>query len=352
MLKEMSTEVKVGIFVVLGFLVLAYMTVNIEKIRFGKAVGYKIYAKFDSAAGLVKNSDVRIAGVQVGMVEHIELDTETKKAKVTLRFPLQITLPVDSLAFVKSEGLLGEKYIEIQSGSLKDKPIQQGDEIKQGASPVDMNQLFGQLSSVAADVKGVTHSLNRALGGEEGERYLKRIFDDMGEITSDLKTTVRENREDFTIIMGNLEDITREMAGISSKARDTFSAIDVLVNRVEDGEGTLGMLMADNSLYDQTRDTMANLNKITERVEDGEGTLGMLLADESLFEETRDTLESLKRIAKNIEHGEGTLGKLVTDEALYAEAKKAVKKVNKATEAMADQIPFSILGTVLGPVLR
>lgn len=62
-MKKMSTELKVGIFVVLALVVLAYMTVHTDKIRFGRAVGYKITAMLDSAAGLVKNSDVRIVGV-------------------------------------------------------------------------------------------------------------------------------------------------------------------------------------------------------------------------------------------------------------------------------------------------
>ena len=84
-MKKMSAEMKVGIFVVLGLLVLAYMTVNIEKIRVGRAAGYKIHTMLNSAAGLVKNSPVRIAGVQVGRVEDIAL--EAGKAKVTLRLP-------------------------------------------------------------------------------------------------------------------------------------------------------------------------------------------------------------------------------------------------------------------------
>ncbi|MFH1625595.1 MAG: MlaD family protein [Pseudomonadota bacterium] len=264
-MKKMSTEVKVGLFVFLGILVLAYMTINIEKIKVGRAVGYRIYTKLDSAAGLVKNSPVRIAGVEVGRVEDIAL--EAGKAKVVLRLPGQITLPVDSLAFVKSQGLLGEKYIEIQPGSSKDVFIRQGGQIKQGASPVDMDQLFSQMSYVAADIKGVTSSLNRVLGGAEGERSLRKTLDNITEITTDLNTTVKENRERFTTIMTNFERLSGDLAGVSAKAGDTFNTIDRVVKRIEDGKGTLGGLVADRSLYDQTTGAMASINSIAKRIE-------------------------------------------------------------------------------------
>ncbi|MFH2012252.1 MAG: MlaD family protein [Pseudomonadota bacterium] len=315
-MNKMSTEIKVGIFVILGILVLAYMTVNIEKIRIGKAVGYRIYTKLDSASGLVKNSPVRIAGVEVGRVEMITL--EDGKAKVSLRLPFQMLLPVDSLAFVKSEGLLGEKYIEIQTGSSKDVLAHQNAEIRQGASQVDMDQIFAQVSSVATDIKGITSSLNRVLGGKEGEESLKKTFENIQEVTNELNITVKQNREKFSTVMSNFEKISGDLVGVSAKAEDAFTTIDKVVKKIDKGEGTLGKLMSDKSLYDQSKGAMTSLNNI----------------------------------AKKIEKGEGTLGKLTTDETLYTEAKKAIKKVGKAGEGLQEQTPVTVLGTVLGTVLK
>ena len=378
-MKKMSPEVKVGIFVVVGILVLAYMTVNIEKIRVGRAVGYKIYARLDSAAGLVKNSPVRIAGVQVGRVEDIVLDAG--KAKATMRLPVQTTLPIDSLAFVKSEGLLGEKYIEIKPGLFKDIFIEPNGEIKQGASLVDVDQLVGQLSSVATDIKGVTHSLNRVLGGEKGEQTLRKILDNVEEMTTDLNAVVKENRSRFSAVMINFENLTRDLAGVSASAGDTFTTINKIAGRIDNGEGTLGRLLTDDSLYDltrgamaslnniagkidngegtlgklvsddslyyQTRDMMASISKMTNKIEGGEGTLGRLMSDDSLYKEASEAMASLNKTAKRIERGEGTLGKLTTDESLYAETKKTIVKAGKAMDGLQEQFPITILGTVL-----
>ncbi|MFA4910908.1 MAG: mammalian cell entry protein, partial [Desulfobacteria bacterium] len=87
-------------------------------------------------------------------------------------------------------------------------------------------------------------------------------------------------------------------------------------------------------------------------IDDGEGTLGKLVTDKTLYDQSKDAMTSLNNIAKKIEKGEGTLGKLVTDETLYTETKKAIKKVNKAAEGLQEQTPVTVLGTVLGTVLR
>ena len=112
-MKSVATETKVGIFVVLGILVLTYFTVRVGQITV-REVGYRIHTHVESAAGLDKNSPVRIAGVEVGKVEEVSL--EGLKAKVTIHLPFKVKLPKGSKVFVKSAGLLGEKYIEIIPG--------------------------------------------------------------------------------------------------------------------------------------------------------------------------------------------------------------------------------------------
>ena len=84
-MKRKSTEIWVGIFVVIGILLLVLMTLKIEKFQIGKETGYLLNIYFDSAAGLAQNSPVRVAGVRVGDVEKVAL--EKGKAKVTFHLP-------------------------------------------------------------------------------------------------------------------------------------------------------------------------------------------------------------------------------------------------------------------------
>ncbi|MBU1206602.1 MAG: mammalian cell entry protein, partial [Proteobacteria bacterium] len=101
------------------------------------------------------------------------------------------------------------------------------------------------------------------------------------------------------------------------------------------------------------------LKKVSEQIEKGEGTLGKLVKDDTLYTETKatmveakETLANLNKVSKQIESGEGTLGKLVKDDALYDETKKAIKSVNKAAEGIQEVTPVTVLGVILGTVIR
>ena len=280
-----------------------------------------------------------------------EIILVNSKAKVTLRLPLQMKVPVDSLVFVKSEGLLGEKYIEIKPG-LKEDFLAPNGEIRQGDSMVDIDHFFNQMNSVASDMKRVTASLNKVFGGREGERSLKNTFDSVEDLTANLSDQVRENKVRFNRILAHFEEITDDLTGVSENLDDTFDTINSVVNKIDNEEGLLGKLVADEFLYEQTKDVIKNLNRITLKIERGEGTIGRLVADRSLYDQGRDAIESLKKITERIERGEGTIGKLTSDDTLYTETKKAIKKVNKTAEGIQEQTPVTVLGTVLGIVLN
>jgi len=114
-MKKKSTEVWVGVFVVVGIFLLILMTLKIGEFQVGEKIGYPLHIYFDTAAGLEPNSQVRIAGVRLGEVEKVML--ESGKAKVKFRIPSDVVLYKDAKAYLKSEGFLGEKYIEITPGT-------------------------------------------------------------------------------------------------------------------------------------------------------------------------------------------------------------------------------------------
>jgi phospholipid/cholesterol/gamma-HCH transport system substrate-binding protein len=90
------------------------------------------------------------------------------------------------------------------------------------------------------------------------------------------------------------------------------------------------------------------LKNISETIERGEGTLGKLIKDESLYRDVKETIQSVKGIAEKVEKGEGTLGKLVSDDKLMKEAEKTMKKIQKAAESIDEQTPITVLGTLIG----
>src|SRR5512134_63053 len=110
----MSREAKVGIFVLLGILFLTYFTFRVSKWGGIARGGYDLTVEFDSAAGLEPKADVKMAGVPIGKVEQLKL--EGTRARLVLRIEEGVSIPGDSAASIQSQGLLGEKYVEILPG--------------------------------------------------------------------------------------------------------------------------------------------------------------------------------------------------------------------------------------------
>jgi phospholipid/cholesterol/gamma-HCH transport system substrate-binding protein len=375
-MKSIGTETKVGIFVVLGILVLTYFTVRVGRIAV-REEGYRAYSYVESAAGLDKNSPVRIAGVEVGKVETIKL--EGLKAKITMLLPFNLKLPLGSKVYVKSAGLLGEKYVEIAPGTDTEF-IKAGGLIEEGGPSADVDRVLTQLSNIGGDIQRVTRSLGNVLGGEEGEKSIKELVTgaketmvnlqhitqtiDRGEGTlgklvkddklyaevKDTMTNLRQVTEGIEKGEGTLGKLVKDEA-LYNDAKATMANLKKVSDQIESGEGTLGKLVKDEALYNDTKATMASLKKVSEQIESGEGSLGKLVKDESLYNETKATMANLNKISEQIEKGEGTLGKLAKDEALYDDTRRAVKSVQKAADGISEVTPVTVLSVVLGLVI-
>ncbi len=333
-MKKKRSELWVGVFVVIGILLLGFMTLKIERFEIGKKAGYLLHIYFDTVAGLDRDAPVRVAGVHVGSVERVELDQG--KAKVTFRIPHHMVLYRDSKAYLKSEGFLGEKYIEIVPGTPSSGKVEEGGMIEQGASPADVEQFLTNMSAIRDDVKEIVKPLSEVLKAVDTKKVEKVI----------------QNIDKFS---GQLPGIATESKETLQKVKGAFARIEDIGEKVKKGEGTLGKLISDEAIYQDARvavekvkEAAETLKNVSEKIEKGEGTLGKLIQDESLYQEAKETLQTVKGIAEKVEKGEGTLGKLVNDDALAKETEKTLKKVQKAAEGVQEQTPITVLGTIIG----
>jgi phospholipid/cholesterol/gamma-HCH transport system substrate-binding protein len=353
-MKKMGTETKVGIFVLLGIIVLAFMTVTVGKFHLGKEAGYRIYALFDSAAGLDRNSPVRIAGVHVGTVERVFL--EGGKAKVTLRIPPDVKLFEDAKAYLMSEGLLGERYIEISPGSEEKPRLRDEGVIPQGAPPVTLDQVLSRLSGIGEDMKGVLAPLGQILQGIDPEKvgHVVSNFETFSRDLPPLVADARDTLNNFKNISGKLERGEGTLGKLISDEeayrdiKKTLVAIRDVAEKVQRGEGTLGKLISDEEAYQDLKKTLVALRGIAEKVQKGEGTLGKLISDDGAYQDAKATLANLRHLSEKLERGEGVLGRLITDEQLGREVEKTVKRVQEAAEGVREQNPVTALGILLG----
>ncbi|MBW2570261.1 MAG: MCE family protein [Deltaproteobacteria bacterium] len=123
-MSKISAEAKVGVFVVIGMIILGYMSMKVGKFTFGRAAGYDVKVYFDSVSGLAEDVQVEVAGVEVGRVRKISL--EKGKALVVLKINSDVMLTKDVKAVIRTKGILGDKYVELIQGSSAAPLIQDG----------------------------------------------------------------------------------------------------------------------------------------------------------------------------------------------------------------------------------
>jgi phospholipid/cholesterol/gamma-HCH transport system substrate-binding protein len=321
-----TLETRLGIFFALA-LVATILTIElIGGLDFFKG-GYRVRALFDNVQELKPGDPVRMAGVDIGHVEDVALgDT---KVEVTLKLDKRAKVRTDSRATIKFTGLLGQNVVAITFGTPT-APLAEEGATLETTEQTDLSTLMAKLEGVAAGVENMT----RNFSGENFQNLL-------GPFTDFLK----ENSPRLTAILGNMQTISSQIA---------------------DGKGTVGKLIADETLYTtalgavtnldatavevrglltQAKSAVGDMQSVIGQINTGQGTLGKLARDEALYRETTSAMTNLREIFEKINRGDGSVGKLVNDESFYKNAKMTLQKVEKATEGLEDQGPLSILGT-------
>ena len=142
-MKKYTMETIVGIFVVFGLLCVGYMTVKLGKVNILGDSSYSLIANFTSVAGLRIGNPVNILGIDVGRVERIAMDQVNQKAIVEIRIKKGIKVYDDAIVSIKTEGLIGDKYLNIDPGGggnlLGDKGV-----IADTQAAVDIQELISK----------------------------------------------------------------------------------------------------------------------------------------------------------------------------------------------------------------
>jgi phospholipid/cholesterol/gamma-HCH transport system substrate-binding protein len=139
--RRSALDLSVGLFLVLGLLAVAWLSMNLGRVDLLGGRGYVVNADFPSVGGLKVGSPVEIAGVQIGSVNGIHLVDD--QARVVMSIRSGITLQEDSIASIKTKGLIGEKFIRISPGG-SDRAIPPNGKIREVEPPVDLEDLLSK----------------------------------------------------------------------------------------------------------------------------------------------------------------------------------------------------------------
>ena len=142
-MKKYSKETVVGIFVVIGLLCITYMAVNLGNVGFIGENAYSLYGKFNTVTGLREGNPVNMLGLEVGRVQKFTMDQENQQVVVEFKIDKNIEVYDDAIASIKTEGLIGDKFVAIDPGGGGDL-LENGDIITDTNSPTDIMDLISK----------------------------------------------------------------------------------------------------------------------------------------------------------------------------------------------------------------
>lgn len=270
-----APEFKVGLLVLIVSGIIAAMSLKLSNqpgyLGSSKATWFYI----DDASGLVKNSGVRMAGINVGIIKDIKLENGQAKIEVVLEGDVPLTK--SARIEIRPNGILGDKHVEIVSGDPRDPPLRDGEQILVVDDRASVDRLIGEVSKITKSLSAVAENIKAATEGES-DKPLGRIVHNIEKLTSDLAELSSERK-------GQVGEIMDEVQGITS-------TLNKLVNDESDEGFKRAWKDALKSLK-RVEVSLKNVEEITGKINRGEGTLGKLVNDETTVEELNTAISGI-----------------------------------------------------------
>ena len=300
------TELRVGLFVLAAIVLLV---VVIFYVTGGGALGpkYRLHTFLPEVDGLTVGAPVRVDGVDVGNVERIviaplkpgEKAAQGRSIEVFMRIQknAQNYIRTDSMAGLITEGLLGNRYVDIDRGFTG--RVLQNDEEIPGHEEEALKAVVERSADLLTDLHAITDQASEILQGvREGRGSLGKFLVD---------------EEAYDRLNNSLGNLDRMMAD------------------AEAGKGTLGKLVTNDEMYNRANSVAGRLDNVLEAVQTKQGTLGKLVYDPEIHDSAKKLIDNGNAVFADVRSGKGTLGKLATDDSLFLQYRQAGENLSSAT---------------------
>jgi phospholipid/cholesterol/gamma-HCH transport system substrate-binding protein len=320
------SELRVGLFVLVGLAVLA---VGIFYVTGAGVFGpkYRLKTYLPEVSGLAAGAPVRLDGVNVGNVEQIKLVPRERGKSPDRMHNIEIDMRLDrkyqndiltdSTAVLVTEGLLGNRYVNIERG-YTGVPLKEG-QVVPGTEEKAIKEVVERSADVLSNLQALSDNVKDLINGvQSGRGSLGKLLTD-DQAYNHLNSILSKGDK----IVGNVQAgqgtigkliMTDEM---STKVENTVDQLNTILADLRAQKGTLGKLLYDPTLYDQAKKALDNGNDLLSDVRAGKGTLGKLATDETLYNKLRDTSTNLSTATAKLNENTNTAGKIFTDPKLY-----------------------------------
>jgi phospholipid/cholesterol/gamma-HCH transport system substrate-binding protein len=320
------SELRVGLFVLLGLLILAVAIFYVTGAGvFGPK--YRLKTLLPEVAGLATGAPVRLDGVEIGNVERINIvprengkpPDHLHSIEVVMKLDrrYQNDILTDSVATLVTEGLLGNRYVNVQRGytgtQLKD-----GQSITGGEEKA-IKEVVERSADVLANLKALSSDVQDLIAGvQEGKGTLGKLLTD-DQAYKHLNSILTKGDQIATNVQSGQGTVGRLLMKdeMADRIQNTLDQLNTVLADLRAQKGTLGKLLYDPSLYDEAKKALDNGNGMIGDIRAGKGTLGKLATDETLYNRLRDTSSNLSEATAKLNRNDNTAGKLFSDPQLY-----------------------------------
>jgi len=393
----MARKVMIGMLLLGALFIFGLATFYVENWQRYLGKGYRLRARFALVHTLDRGDVVRMAGVEVGAVEDLQIDTEApaeRQVEATLRIRKDVKVRAEDKAVVKMSSVFGGNYIAIEPGERTAAVLGDGDEITNTAVAPSLTEVaetaqatlsdvkrgfdkaFEEIASVTKDlregegalallltdkelagnIRGAVDGLNRAAGRlEQGQGVLGKFFMD-DQLAADLDTLTADAKE----LTANLKNVSKDLTDgkgtigklltdeeLYGQVKESMSTISDAAALFKEGKGALPMLLEDEKVAEDVRLLVAEAREVSAKLTEAQGTLGKLLAGDEAYERLMSALDDLEVATAAIAEGRGTVGKLVMSDELYGQIAQLMQDIQGIVDAYREQSPVVTLGGAL-----
>ncbi len=315
--QQASRQVRVGIVMIVAMLILAFGVFQVGRLFDVFASRYTLVTLIGSSGGLRTGSPVTLAGQRVGQVDEIEFlpvtqrtDSSNIYVRLSINENVRDQIRGDSRAVLQTQGLLGDRFVDISPGSASHPALDPGDTIR-SLAPLDYESVLRSAATTMEHVQDVVVDLRAITDGlAQGRGTLGSLLTD--EVLYEQMTTA-----------------TTELAG--------------LLRAVNRSDGTMARVIRDPELYNRMNSALARLDSLGAAVMDEQGSLGRLIHDDSLYNglvgvvgRADSTLAGVEGFVAGAAGAEGSLARLIEDPALYDELLKTIVDLQALIQAIRE----------------
>jgi phospholipid/cholesterol/gamma-HCH transport system substrate-binding protein len=300
-----TEQLKVGAVILVALVILLVTGYKLGQAANLFATRYELVAFLPDGFGLREGGPVQVAGQPAGTIKTIEflpVDADTTRnlrVVVELDETLKQQVRGDSRGEIRTNGLLGDKVINITTGSLRVSELKDGDTLTMGES-IDYDAIIRQASGAVEDMVTLTRDLRTITGGiVRGDGTIGQMI------------TNRTLYDELT---------------------STLTKTNSLLGRLQNPNGTVGRMLDDPKLYENLNGMLVSLDTLVRTMSSDQGTVGRMLKDTTLYTQLTSVVANADSITRNLAAGKGTAGRLLTDQQMYDQLNKSLTELNAILE--------------------